>query len=125
MYQSQHFDKYNLINGVWDEMYNENSIVRDHYKKVIEYLAQESPDDLNKKEELAKRLFMTQGITFTVYNSGEGIEKFSLFDIIPRIITPPSGNSWSGALNSALPRLIFSLRISTTTSSLLKTALCR
>lgn len=87
MYKSQHFEKYNVINGVWDEMYNQSSVVRDHYQKVIEYLANESPDDLNKKEELAKRLFMTQGITFTVYNSGEGIEKIFPFDIIPRIIT--------------------------------------
>ena len=29
---------------------------------------------------------MSQGITFTVYNSGEGIEKIFPFDIIPRII---------------------------------------
>ena len=30
---------------------------------------------------------MSQGITFTVYTSGEGIEKIFPFDIIPRIIT--------------------------------------
>ena len=29
---------------------------------------------------------MSQGITFTVYSSGEGIEKIFPFDIIPRII---------------------------------------
>ncbi len=34
---------------------------------------------------------MTQGITFTVYNSGEGIEKIFPFDIIPRIIM---NNEW-------------------------------
>ncbi len=50
-------------------------------------MSRESADDLNRKEELAKRLFMSQGITFTVYNSGEGIEKIFPFDIIPRIIT--------------------------------------
>jgi uncharacterized circularly permuted ATP-grasp superfamily protein len=68
-------------------MYGSDSNVREHYRKVIEYISQESADDLNKKEELAKRLFMSQGITFTVYNSGEGIEKIFPFDIIPRIIT--------------------------------------
>jgi len=68
-------------------MYGPDSAVRDHYRKVIEYISAESADDLNKKEELAKRLFMSQGITFTVYNSGEGIEKIFPFDIIPRIIT--------------------------------------
>jgi uncharacterized circularly permuted ATP-grasp superfamily protein len=87
MQESGYFDKYNPIDGVWDEMYGPDSTVRDHYRKVIDYISGESTDDLNKKEELAKRLFMSQGITFTVYNSGEGIEKIFPFDIIPRIIT--------------------------------------
>jgi uncharacterized circularly permuted ATP-grasp superfamily protein len=68
-------------------MYGPNSKIRDHYSQVINYISRESADDLNKKEELAKRLFMSQGITFTVYSSGEGIEKIFPFDIIPRIIT--------------------------------------
>jgi uncharacterized circularly permuted ATP-grasp superfamily protein len=87
MQGSGYFNKYNPIGGVWDEMFGADSNIRDHYSKVINYLSQESPDELNKKEELAKRLFMSQGITFTVYNSGEGIEKIFPFDIIPRIIT--------------------------------------
>jgi uncharacterized circularly permuted ATP-grasp superfamily protein len=87
MQESAYFDKYSPIDGVWDEMYGADSQIRDHYRKVIEYISRESADDLNKKEELAKRLFMSQGITFTVYNSGEGIEKIFPFDIIPRIIT--------------------------------------
>ena len=87
MQESAYFNKYNPIGGVWDEMYGSDSNVREHYRKVIEYISNESADDLNKKEELAKRLFMSQGITFTVYNSGEGIEKIFPFDIIPRIIT--------------------------------------
>ena len=87
MQESAYFNEYSPINGVWDEMYGQNSEVREHYRKVIEYISKESADDLNKKEELAKRLFMSQGITFTVYNSGEGIEKIFPFDIIPRIIT--------------------------------------
>ena len=87
MQESAYFDKYAPIDGVWDEMYGPNSKIRDHYRKVIEYVSRESADDLNRKEELAKRLFMSQGIPFTVYNSGEGIEKIFPFDIIPRIIT--------------------------------------
>jgi uncharacterized circularly permuted ATP-grasp superfamily protein len=87
MQESAYFDKYDPIDNVWDEMYGQNARIRDHYRKVIDYISAESADDLNKKEELAKRLFMTQGITFTVYNSGEGIEKIFPFDIIPRIIT--------------------------------------
>ena len=70
----------------WDELYSGAS-VREQYKKAVEFMQQLSVEKLNKKEELAKRLFMSQGITFTVYNSGEGIEKIFPFDIIPRIIT--------------------------------------
>ena len=45
-------------------------------------------DILNKKEEIAKKTFMNQGITFTVYSDDEeGIERIFPFDIIPRIIT--------------------------------------
>src|ERR1700744_4483171 len=92
MQESAYFDKYSPIKGVWDEMYEPDSHVRDPYRKVIDSISGESADDLNKKEELAKRLFMSQGITFTVYNSGEGIEKIFPFDIIPRIITSAEWN---------------------------------
>jgi len=70
----------------WDEMYSDSTI-REQYRGAVEFLQQLSIDELNKKEEQAKRLFMSQGITFTVYSSGEGIEKIFPFDIIPRIIT--------------------------------------
>jgi uncharacterized circularly permuted ATP-grasp superfamily protein len=61
--------------------------IRSHYKLFFDTLSQASMDDLTHKDELAKKLFMSQGITFTVYSSGEGIEKIFPFDIIPRIIT--------------------------------------
>lgn len=70
----------------WDEMYS-NGTVREQYQRAVSFLQQLSIEELNKKEDLAKRLFMSQGITFTVYSSGEGIEKIFPFDIIPRIIT--------------------------------------
>jgi len=72
--------------NTWDEMYKDAS-VREQYRKAVEFMQQLSVEELNKKEELAKKLFMSQGITFTVYSSGEGIEKIFPFDIIPRIIT--------------------------------------
>ncbi len=77
---------YYVDSQTWDEMYDQDR-VREQYRHVVNYMQQLSLDELNKKEELAKRLFMSQGITFTVYNSGEGIEKIFPFDIIPRIIT--------------------------------------
>jgi uncharacterized circularly permuted ATP-grasp superfamily protein len=79
-------NSYYVDSLTWDEMYGSSS-VRSQYKGVVDYLENLSIDELNKKEDLARRLFMSQGITFTVYSSGEGIEKIFPFDIIPRIIT--------------------------------------
>jgi len=70
---------YYVDTNTWDEMYRDSS-VREQYQRVVAFMQQLDQDELNKKEELAKRLFMSQGITFTVYNSGEGIEKIFPFD---------------------------------------------
>ncbi|RYZ28898.1 MAG: hypothetical protein EOP49_41085 [Sphingobacteriales bacterium] len=82
---------YYVDTGTWDEMYSNNDL-REQYRNVVEYMEQLSIEELNKKEEMAKQLFMTQGVTFTVYSSGEGIEKIFPFDIIPRIITSTEWN---------------------------------
>lgn len=87
------YNNYSLSpNSVWDEMFDQNSSVRPQYQAVSDFLRAIPADDLSRKEDLAKRLFMSQGITFTVYSSGEGIEKIFPFDIIPRIIT---ASEWS------------------------------
>jgi uncharacterized circularly permuted ATP-grasp superfamily protein len=88
MQTSELLNSYYVDSGTWDEMYADRS-VRHQYNGIVDLIRQMSIDELNKKEELAKRLFMSQGITFTVYSSGEGIEKIFPFDIIPRIITAP------------------------------------
>lgn len=79
-------NNYGPGNNAWDEMCADGQ-VREHYRGLLDFLSQLSVEELNRKEEMAKRLFMTQGVTFTVYSSGEGIEKIFPFDIIPRIIT--------------------------------------
>ncbi|HEV3324499.1 MAG TPA: circularly permuted type 2 ATP-grasp protein [Puia sp.] len=86
MQTSELLNNYLVDPRTWDEMYT-SSTVRQQYEGMVNFLQQMSIEELSKKEELAKRLFMSQGITFTVYSSGEGIEKIFPFDIIPRIIT--------------------------------------
>jgi uncharacterized circularly permuted ATP-grasp superfamily protein len=86
MNSSELFNGYGISPTVWDEMFNLES-VREHYQNVSQFLVNTPIEELTKKEELAKRLFMSQGVTFTVYSSGEGVEKIFPFDIIPRIIT--------------------------------------
>ena len=80
------FQNYQVPPELWDEMRLQEGTVRQHYDMVVKELSQLPPDALHRKEELAKQLFMNQGITFTVYFENEGIERIFPFDIIPRII---------------------------------------
>jgi uncharacterized circularly permuted ATP-grasp superfamily protein len=70
---------------VWDEMFASSGI-RSTYRHFVTAIQNLSAEEMTHKDELAKKLFMSQGITFTVYSSGEGIEKIFPFDIIPRIL---------------------------------------
>lgn len=80
------FSEYQLNSKVYDEMFDPE-FTRAPYSSLYKYISEISASDLAKKEELAKKLFMSQGITFTVYQGDEGIEKIFPFDLIPRIIT--------------------------------------
>jgi uncharacterized circularly permuted ATP-grasp superfamily protein len=81
------FSNYEKLASTWDEMYNESAEFRTQYNGFIKYLENTSTNKLSKKEDLAKQLFMSQGVTFTVYSDNEGIEKIFPFDIVPRVIT--------------------------------------
>lgn len=79
-------DQYNLLNGFVDEMYTNPESVRKHYEYLCKELKKTPQEVLLKKEALTKKMFESQGVTFTVYNDGAGVEKIFPFDIIPRII---------------------------------------
>jgi len=86
MESSPLFNHYPTSKEIYDEMYNGKEI-RPHYRKLCDFLSTFPTEELTKKEEMARRLFMSQGVTFTVYSGDEGIEKIFPFDVIPRIIT--------------------------------------
>lgn len=96
------FSSYEKLPSTWDEMYCENKEFRAQYEGFVEYLKRTSPEKLTKKEDLSKQLFMSQGVTFTVYNDNEGIEKIFPFDIVPRIIT---AKEWDKIENGIKQRL--------------------
>lgn len=87
MIQNSLTGSYEGNEGVWDEMINLNGDVRQAYNNFFSNIGNLSFQEMSQKDEMAKKLFMSQGITFTVYSSGEGIEKIFPFDIVPRIIT--------------------------------------
>lgn len=89
--KNDHFLKnYTCDARYWDEMYDSKA-VRRPYSSVFSSLQQINTETLISKHNIASELFMNQGITFTVYNNDEGIERIFPFDIIPRIIT---GGEW-------------------------------
>lgn len=74
------------VDGFFDEMFDSQGQVRPHYAKLLERFQALSPEEFNLKCQLAEQSYLTQGITFTVYNNDEGTERIFPFDLIPRII---------------------------------------
>lgn len=96
---------YQLLPNTWDEMHAEPSSIRSQYDIINAYLKSTSPEVLFKKEELSKHLFMTQGVTFTVYSDNEGIEKIFPFDIVPRVITAAEWDKIENGIKQRLKAL--------------------
>lgn len=79
-------EKYKAKSDFWDEMSLQDGSIRPHYQNLAEKISNTDISELQRKEEIAKIMFMNRGITFTVYSGNEGIERIFPFDIIPRII---------------------------------------
>jgi uncharacterized circularly permuted ATP-grasp superfamily protein len=79
------FDGYE-VDAFFDEMFDERGRVRDHYAALVARLEQFSSDDLIGRARLRDAAFRNQGITFTVYDEGEGIERTFPMDLLPRIV---------------------------------------
>jgi uncharacterized circularly permuted ATP-grasp superfamily protein len=70
----------------FDEMFEAAGGIRAHYEKLLARYTEMSSVEFQKKRDLADNAFLTQGVTFTVYNDQEGTERIFPFDLIPRII---------------------------------------
>ena len=74
------FDNYHSKKSFWDEMVSSDSNVRDHYRLLKKIFSKYSKQDLNQMQDLSNKLFVDQGVTFTVYNDEKGTEKiFPIF----------------------------------------------
>src|SRR3954468_4557859 len=70
----------------FDEMFAAPGEPRPHYRPLHARLAALGPDDLERRARLADRVMPTQGITFTVYGRGRGVERIMPFDPVPRLV---------------------------------------
>ena len=84
-------DDYEHYPNTWDEMFKNDGKVRRSYKFLEKFLNNSSFDSIKEKQDFSDQFFMNQGITFTVYDNDQGVERIFPFDILPRIIRP---NEW-------------------------------
>lgn len=80
-------------NGFYDELINAKGNVRPHGKQLAKFFSNLSADELTKARAVADLAIKEMGISFTVYNEGNMIDRAWPFDIIPRTI---GKKEWQG-----------------------------
>ncbi len=75
----------------FDEMFVAPGRVRSHYARIFQELRTMAPAQFQELRKLADFSFLLQGITFTIYNDGQGTERLFPFDLVPRIVP---GSEW-------------------------------
>ncbi len=66
------------IDGAFDEMFDRDGAVREHYHAIYQRLLELPAAELQSRQQAADLSFLHQGITFTVYGSDEQRSAFSL-----------------------------------------------
>ena len=74
------------VDDFFDEMFSAPGQARSHYTRLLAAFKEMETTDFQRKRDLAATSFLTQGVTFTVYDDAQGTERIFPFDLIPRII---------------------------------------
>lgn len=75
----------------FDEMYQADGTIRPAYRAYCEWLEEQDPALMRRKNREAEVFFRRSGITFNVYGDEDAEERLIPFDMVPRIIT---GGEW-------------------------------
>lgn len=75
-----------LTEDFFDEMFNDGSEVRPHYRRVLERMKSLDTDEYHRRQTAVDLSFMRSGVTFTVYDDNQGTERIFPFDLMPRVI---------------------------------------
>ncbi|HEY9219930.1 MAG TPA: circularly permuted type 2 ATP-grasp protein, partial [Phenylobacterium sp.] len=89
----------------YDEMNGESGGVRAHYAALAQRLATLSPEDLAERQRTLERLFLLQGITFTVYGAESSTERIMPTDLLPRVIPAAEWEQIEAGLKQRLAAL--------------------
>lgn len=91
--------------GFYDEMFDENNVVRPNYKMFLERLEKMSLKKLNSLQHATDRAQLSLGMTFNVYDDNQGVERILHLDIIPRIIANKEWNHLEKGLQQRIKAL--------------------
>jgi len=91
-----------FLDHAFDEMFEPNGEVREHYKLLLQTFTSLPQEELMRRKHSADMSFLTQGITFTVYGKNEGTERIFPYDMLPRIIT---GAEWDTIERGLIQRI--------------------
>ncbi len=80
------FSDYHPLEASYDELVDERGQTREHARPLLRLLADLSPQELARCQELAERVLVNQGVTFSVYSDARGTEKILPFCLVPRVI---------------------------------------
>ena len=81
------------LGDFYDEMFAAPGEPRPHYSKLLARFKEMERDEFERKCALAASTFLSQGVTFTVYNDDQGTERIFPFDLLPRIIPADEWNA--------------------------------
>ena len=74
------------VEHFFDEMFSKAGVARPHYSRLLAHFKEMEASDFERKRALAAASFLSQGVTFTVYNDDQGTERIFPLDLIPRIV---------------------------------------
>src|SRR5687768_17638636 len=80
------FARYPLDARFHDECFDADGRVRPAYRRLVAQLSGLSTEELAAKAEAIELSLRAQGITFTVYNAGNDVERTFPLDLVPRIV---------------------------------------
>ncbi len=101
MIQKINFDNYDTT-GFYDEMIDNDHLIRPHYTVFKERLQKMGWKKLNYLQHSADRAQLSLGMTFNVYSDNQGVERILHLDLIPRII---EGRDWLQLENGLKQRI--------------------
>lgn len=70
----------------YDELFSAKGKPRPEAIPLVERINSLPPGELQRRQQAAQIALLSMGVTFNVYNDGQGTERIFPFDIIPRIV---------------------------------------